>query len=61
MINELRWLWHVMLCPFIGYIPVKPKIITDPQSLVLSKCRTCGWTVYAANYELENDARKNTP
>ncbi len=58
MLNELRWLWHVMFCPFAGYIPMKPRLVTDPLSLVMAKCRTCGWKTYAANYELENDARK---
>lgn len=58
MANELRWLWHVMFCPLIGYVPIEPRIFTDPQSLVLAKCRTCGWTVHAANYELEYDAKK---
>lgn len=58
MINELHWLWHVLFCPFIGYVPVDPKIITDPLTLVLAKCRTCGWTTYAGNYNLEADARK---
>jgi hypothetical protein len=56
--NELRWLWHVMFCPLIGYVPIDPRVITDPQSLTLAKCRTCGWTTYAASYELEYDARK---
>ncbi len=58
MLNELRWLWHVMFCPFVGYIPVTPRLVCDPQLLVMAKCRTCGWTTYAANYELENDAMK---
>lgn len=56
--SELHWLWHVMFCPLIGYVPVDPRIITDPQMLVRAKCRTCGWVTYAANYELEYDAAK---
>ncbi len=58
MLNELFWLYHVMFCPMIGYVPVEPRLITDPLALVVVQCRTCWFRCIAHNYDVEYDAAK---